>query len=112
MKCMHMISRDRNHFEGQGVGVNCRLEPFRKLIRFNKFNKKFYKESALLNTIVVKHTLNPEITLLYQFHAQKALFKVPKICNINFGIENDSPLPFAPLELFRKFIRFGSATLP
>ena len=31
-----------------------------------------------------KHTLNPEITLLYQFHAQKALFKVSKICNINF----------------------------
>ena len=29
-----------------------------------------------------------KITLLYQFHAQKALFKVPKICNINFWIEN------------------------
>ena len=28
------------------------------------------------------------MTLLYQFHAQKALFKVPKICNINFWIEN------------------------
>ena len=27
----------------------------------------------------------------YQFHAQKALFKVPKICNINFWIENDPP---------------------
>ena len=25
------------------------------------------------------HTLNPEITLLIQFHVQKALFKVPKI---------------------------------
>ena len=36
-----------------------------------------------------KHTLNPEITLLYQFHAQKALFKVPKICNIIFWMEND-----------------------
>ena len=36
-------------------------------------------------------TLNPEITILYQFHDQKALFKVPKICNINFWIENDPP---------------------
>ena len=26
-----------------------------------------------LNTIVKKHTLNPEITLLYQFHAQKGM---------------------------------------
>ena len=30
-------------------------------------------------------TLNPEITLLNQFHAQKALFEVPKICSINLG---------------------------
>ena len=44
-----------------------------------------------LNTIIEKRTLNPEITLLYQFHAQKTLFKVPKICNINFWIENDPP---------------------
>ena len=52
-----------------------------------------------------KHTLNPEITLLYKFHAQKALFKIPKICNINFWIENPSP----PLEFLQKFIRFGGA---
>ena len=32
-----------------------------------------------LNSIVEK--TYPEITLLYQLHAQKALFKVPKICN-------------------------------
>ena len=44
------------------------------------------------NTIVKKHTLNPEITILYQFHDQKALFKVPKICNISFWTEND-PAP-------------------
>ena len=31
-----------------------------------------------------------------------------KICNINFWIGNDPPL----LELFQKFIRFGSAALP
>ena len=36
-----------------------------------------------LNTIVEKHTL--EITLLYQFHAQKALFEVPKICDKLIG---------------------------
>ena len=59
--------------------------------------------------LLKKHTLNPEITLLYQFHAQKALFKVPKICNINFWIENDPP---PPLELFRKFIQFGNLTRP
>ena len=52
-----------------------------------------------LDTIVIQydslniHTLNPEIIILYQFHNQTALFKVPKICNINFWIENEpSPL--------------------
>ena len=58
--------------------------------------------------LLKKHTLNPEITTLYQFHAQKALFKVPKICNIDFWIENYPP----PLALFQKFIRFGSGILP
>ena len=38
-------------------------------------------------------TLN--LLLLYQIHAQKALFKVPKICNIIFWIENDPP-PWHP----------------
>ena len=65
--------------------------------------------SVNINTIVEKTYPEPEITLLfYQFHAQKALFKVPKICNINFWIENN-PLPLA---LFKKFIRFGSRILP
>ena len=41
----------------------------------------------------MNYTLNPEITILYQFHDQKALFKVPKICNINFWIET-APPPF------------------
>ena len=31
--------------------------------------------------------------IINQFHAQKDLFKVPKICNIDFWIENDPP-PF------------------
>ena len=62
-----------------------------------------------LNKIVEKkHILNPEINLLYQFHAQKALFTVPKNCKINIWIENAPP----PFELFRKFIRFGTAIRP
>ena len=59
-----------------------------------KWNDLFWFFSVQL---LQKHTLNPEITLLYQFHAQKALFKVPKICNINFWIENDPPPPFGTL---------------
>ena len=59
------------------------------------------------------HTLNPEITLpFYQFHAQKALFKVTQICNIIFWIENDLTPPFKALELFQKFIRFYIVTRP
>ena len=37
---------------------------------------------------------------MYHFNAQKALFKVPKICNINFWIENDPPPP--PFGTFTK----------
>ena len=29
--------------------------------------------------------------------SDEALFKVPKICNINFLIENEPPLPFGTL---------------
>ena len=39
MKCMHMIYRDRDHSEGRGVGVNGRLEPFRKIIRFGSVTR-------------------------------------------------------------------------
>ena len=70
--------------------------------------RAFFKVCLVLiffNTIVEKkHTLNLEITILYQFHDQKALFKVPKICSIIFWIENDPN----PLTL----LRFGSLTLP
>ena len=59
--------------------------------------------------LLKKHTLNPEITILYQFHDQKNPFKVSKICNINFLIENDPP---SFLALFRKFTWFASRTLP
>jgi len=64
-----------------------------------------------------KHTLNPEVTILYQIYAQKAQFKVLKICNINFWIENAPP----PLWNFSEnssdfaqqpFPREGFKTLP
>ena len=80
-----MIFRDRDHSEGWGVGVNVRMATgvFFKVCLFLFFSVQ----------LLEKHTLNPEITLLYQFHAQKALLEVPKICNINFWIENDTTLP-------------------
>ena len=74
MKCMHMISRDRDHSEGWGEGQ----------LPFGTFPKIH----------AIWYTLNPEITILYQFHAQKALFKVPEICDISFWIENDPPPPW------------------
>ena len=44
--------------------------------------------------LLKKYTLDPEVTLLYQFHAQKALFNVPKICNI-FDAFPDGKWPMA-----------------
>ena len=67
-------------FWGMRVGVNGRLKPFRKFIRFGTLTRP--------NVLWLL-----ENNLLYQFHAQKALFKVPKICNKKFWIENDPP-PF------------------
>ena len=52
------------------------------------------------------NTLNPEMTLLYQFHAQKSLFKDPKSATKFFGLKMTPPL-----EVFRKFIYFGTLTL-
>ena len=75
-----------------------------------EFRSAFFKMCLVLvflNTIVEE--TYPEPRNYLQFHDQKALFKVPKICNIIFRIENDTP---PPLALFQKFIRFGSATLP
>ena len=68
-------------------------------------NDDLYK---MVKTTSVLMMLNPENTLLNQCHAPKALFKVPKICNLDFWIEITPP----PLERFQKFIRFGSAILP
>ena len=39
MKCVHMISRDGDPSEGWGVGVNCRLEPLQKFIRFGSVTR-------------------------------------------------------------------------
>ena len=47
--------------------------------------------------------MNHEITILNKFHAQKALFMVPKICNTNFWLERNDP-PSPPYALFRQFI--------
>ena len=44
----------------------------------------------------------PKETLLYHFHAEKALFKGPKSATSIFGLKM-TPAP--SLELFRKFIR-------
>ena len=48
--------------------------------------------------------------LIYGKLSEKNPIKRSKICNINFWIENYPSPP--PLALFRKFIRFGSLTLP
>ena len=57
--------------------------------------------------------MNPEITILYQFHAQKALFKVPKICNINFWIENEPPpSPFGTFPKIHPIPDEVSETIP
>ena len=52
-----------------------------------------------LNTIIKTYPEPWNYYFFYQFHDQKALFKVPKICNINFGIENDPPTP-TPFDTF------------
>ena len=64
MKCMHMISIDRDHSEGWRVGVNCHLEPFQKFIRCGSVTRPlagtaraFFKVGLVLiflNTIVEK----------------------------------------------------------
>ena len=152
-----------------GVGVNCCLKPFQKFLRFGSvtlrmvwllepFSKcvlfwfftiqlskkhtlhpeitilyQFHYQKALFKVPkICKHTVHPEITILYQFHEQKALFKVPKICKHTVHPEitilyqfHDQKALFKvlkicniyfwtppPLALSRKFIRFGSWTLP
>ena len=51
---------------------------------------KYLLISVNINTFVEEKKPEPwNYSSLYQFHAQKALFKVPKICNIKFWIENE-----------------------
>ena len=64
----------------------------------------------LMETCTGSHLVYCSFLQFSQIHAQKDLFKVPKICNINFKIENAPPPP--PLALFQKSIRFVAATLP
>ena len=51
-----------------------------------------------LNTIVKKHTLNPEFAFGINFMLKKFLFKDPKICNIILGFK----MTPAPLWNFSK----------
>ena len=41
--------------------------------------------------LLKKHTLNPELLFFLSISCSKNPFKVLKICNINFWIENDPP---------------------
>ena len=57
--------------------------------------------SVNINTIVEKTYSEPSnYSSFYQFHAQNAFFKLPKICNINFWTENDPPPPFPKVHPF------------
>ena len=108
MKCMHLISRDRGHSEGRGVGVNGRLEAFQKFICFGSLTPplNWYDYQSLHQSVscldffsiqlLKKNTLNPENTLLDQFHAQKALFKIPQICNITVKSDMEFVRTFTP----------------
>ena len=100
MKCMHMISRDSNHSEGRGLGGQRQFESYLKIRPFwytvlqSGMTTRALLNLCLvlifLNSIVHKtHTLNPEVALLYQFHAEK-----PEVCSVmNFRIDNDPPAP-------------------
>ena len=57
--------------------------------------------------IIIKEVLRKATHLLMAIFL---LLARSKICIINFWIENDPPSP--PSELFRKFIRFGTAIRP
>ena len=59
--------------------------PSSKCVLFWFFSIQFLKKKNIPWTLI--------LLCLCQFHAQKALFKVPKICIIDFWIEN-APPPF------------------
>ena len=88
-------------FWGVGV-VNCRLEPFRKFIRFGSVTRPldWYGYFSLLQSVycfVFCQLLKKTYPVLWNYSfvsvsCSEALFKVPKICNIKFWIENEPPL--------------------
>ena len=53
MKCMHIISRDRDHSEGRREGANGRLEPLRKFIRLVTLTRPldWYDYYSLLQSV-------------------------------------------------------------
>ena len=63
MKCMYMISRDRDHSEGRGVGVIGRLEPFPKI-------HPFWYPDLSLTKIGAKATLAPKQNIYVKFHGK------------------------------------------
>ena len=67
MKCMHMISRDGDHSEGWGVGVNCCLEPFRKFISFGTLArpKDWYDYWSLFQSVSCLIILNTIVEQTY-----------------------------------------------
>ena len=101
-----MISRDRDHSEGWGWGVWL-LEPSSKRVLLWFFSIQLWK----------KHTLNPEITFLYQLLENHIviliaiMLKKPclKVQNLQYKFWDNSP-PL--LKIVQKFIRFGGALHP
>ena len=57
MKYMHMISRERGHSKGQGVGVKGRLELSRKFICFGTVTRPLrqWQKNIMLKKIARQH---------------------------------------------------------
>ena len=78
--------------------------PSSKCVLFLFFSIQFWK----------RHIRNSVIILLYQIRAHKALFKVPKICNMIFWIENAPPtnwLARSPSELSWRDVNYFSVRM-
>ena len=78
----------------------------------NRAFVKVFLVLIFLKTIVEKtypEDLNPELLFCINFMLKKPCLKFPKSATKIFGLKIITP---PPLALFRKFIRFGSLTLP
>ena len=89
IECMHMISKTSPKippfwYPDQSLRLVWLLEPSSKCVLFWFFSIKLLK----------KQTLNPEITILYQFHdKKKTCLKFPKSATLIFGLKmNPHPL--------------------